>query len=113
MVLVLVKGTNTLTVHYEHLERWLSNFSLNLKRLVPDPQTLLDLRIEANDYLCARVDSGSHTKTLVLRFAQDDPVQQERLACPVLSSHSNYSNLLLQVLEHLDCLWTNLETYTA
>ena len=62
-------------------------------------------------YFGARINCGTHAKTSLLLFVQNDSVQEERLACAVLTSNSYYSNLFLDPLKKSDCFFAYFETY--
>lgn len=81
MVLVLIEGSYSLAVDQEDFE--LFALVLRLKRLSPNPEAF-----------GARVDGGSNSEPLSL-LVDDDAVQQEGLACPVLSCHGDHTHTLL------------------
>ena len=94
MVDVLVEGTDTLRVDYEHLEL-LSVRSDRLERLAPDPQAL-----------GARVDRGTDAKARG-PLIEYDAIQQEGLACAIFTGDSYNGNFLVDLRQEATGLVTN------
>ena len=66
MILVLVEGADTLTVHYETFVVLLGLGVNQFDWLVPNPESL-----------GARVDSGTHAEALVFCLLKEDAIEQK------------------------------------
>ena len=83
MVLVLVKGSNTLRVHDQHLV--LLAFLADCDGFVPDPEAF-----------GAWVDSRTDTEpTGLALLVEQDSIQQEALARPIFPCHSDHAYLFV------------------
>lgn len=93
MVLILVSGAHAFTVYHQYLH--LLAIMLALKALTPHPQALR-----------ARVDRRPYSEAAA-PLIKNDPIEQERLASPVLAGDGDDANLVFDALQEPSCLFAD------
>lgn len=84
MVLIFIEGSDSLAIYNEALEWHLGAAINTVDGFVPDPESLR-----------ARINRRSHSKPFIFLLLEQNPIEQEGLARPILASHCNYSNVVI------------------